>query len=107
MRGRLVAVIAVAIFSLAACSTGSEDMALLHREITDVQRSVQELQTDSLDKRDLQAMETRMQEMSSQSMRSNADLAAEVKRLQEQIEALHASLELTTRQLQNLSLIHI
>ena len=78
-------------------------MALLHREITDVQRSVQELQTDSLDKRDLQAMETRMQEMSSQSMRSNADLAAEVKRLQEQIEALHASLELTTRQLQNIS----
>lgn len=103
MRGRLVAVIAVAIFSLAACSTGSEDMALLHREITDVQRSVQELQTDSLDKKDLQAMETRMQEMSSQSMRSNADLAAEVKRLQEQIEALHASLELTTRQLQNIS----
>jgi tol-pal system protein YbgF len=103
MRGRLVAVIAVAVFSLAACSTGSEDMALLHREITDVQRSVQELQTDSLDKRDLQAMETRMQEMSSQSMRSNADLAAEVKRLQEQIEALHASLELTTRQLQNIS----
>ena len=50
MRGRLVALIAVAIFSLAACSTGSEDMALLHREITDVQRSVQELQTDSLDK---------------------------------------------------------
>ena len=103
MRGRLVAVIAVAVFSLAACSTGSEDMALLHREITDVQRSVQELQTDSLDRRDLQAMETRMQEMSSQSMRSNADLAAEVKRLQEQIEALHASLELTTRQLQNIS----
>ncbi|MEX1310539.1 MAG: tol-pal system protein YbgF [Candidatus Sulfomarinibacteraceae bacterium] len=103
MRGRLVAVIAVAVFSLAACSTGSEDMALLHREITDVQRGVQELQTDSLDKRDLQAMETRMQEMSSQSMRSNADLAAEVKRLQEQIEALHASLELTTRQLQNIS----
>jgi tol-pal system protein YbgF len=103
MRGRLVGVIAVAVFSLAACSTGSEDMALLHREITDVQRSVQALQTDSLDKKDLQAMETRMQEMSSQSMRSNADLAAEVKRLQEQIEALHASLELTTRQLQNIS----
>ena len=103
MRVRLLAVIAVAIFSLAACSTGSEDMALLHREITDVQRDVQELHQDSLDKSDLQAMETRMQEMSSQSMRSNADLAAEVNQLQEQIEALHASLELTTRQLQNIS----
>jgi tol-pal system protein YbgF len=78
-------------------------MVLLHREITDVQRGVRELQSDSLDKKDLQTMESRMQELSSQSMRSNADLAAEVKRLQEQIEALHASLELTTRQLQTIS----
>jgi len=103
MRVRLLAVIAVAVFSLVACSTGSEDMALLHREITDVQREIQEMQKDSLDKADLQAMETRMQEMSSQSMRSNADLAAEVSSLQERIEALHASLELTTRQLQTIS----
>ncbi len=103
MRVRLVAVIAVAIFSLVACSTGSEDMALLHREIIDVQREVQKMQKDSLDKADLQAMETRMQEMSSQSMRSNADLAAKVSSLQEQIEALHASLDLTTRQLQTIS----
>ncbi len=103
MRVRLLGVIAVAIFSLVACSTGSEDMALLHREITDVQREVQDMQKDSLDKADLQAMEMRMQEMSSQSMRSNADLAAEVSSLQERIEALHASLELTTRQLQTIS----
>jgi len=78
-------------------------MALIHREITDVQRELQEMQADSLDKKDLQAMESRMQELSSQSMRSNADLAAEVKQLQEKIEALHASLDLTTRQLQTIS----
>ena len=100
---RLVAILAIAVIPLAACSTSSEDMVLLHREITDVQRGVQKLSADSLDKTDLQAMESRMQELSSQSMRSNADLAAEVKRLQEQIEALHASLELTTRQLQTIS----
>ena len=100
---RLSAILAIAVIPLAACSTGSEDMVLLHREITDVQRGVQELQSDSLDKSDLQAMESRMQELSSLSMRSNADLAAEVRRLQEQIEALHASLELTTRQLQTIS----
>jgi tol-pal system protein YbgF len=100
---RATTILAVVVIPLAACSTGSEDMALLHREITDVQREIQELQTDSLDKKDLEAMESRMQELSSQSMRSNADLAAEVKRLQEQIEALHASLELTTRQLQSIS----
>ncbi len=103
MRVRFVTVIAFAIIPLAACSTGSEDMVLLHREITDVQRDVEEMKSDSLDKTDLQAMESRMQELSSQSMRSNADLAAEVNQLQEQIEALHASLDLTTRQLQTIS----
>ncbi|MGD8440159.1 MAG: tol-pal system protein YbgF [Holophagae bacterium] len=95
--------VAAAVLVLAACSTGSEDMALLHREITDIQREVGQLRADSLDKRDLQAMEGRLQEMSSQSLRSNADLTTEVRRLQEQIEALQASLDLTTRQLQNIS----
>jgi len=103
MRVRFVTIFAVVIAPLAACSTGSEDMALLHREITDVQRGVEELQTNSLDKKDLKAMESSMQGLSAQSMRSNADLAAEVKRLQEQIEALQASLDLTTRQLQTIS----
>lgn len=103
MRVRFVVLLALAVVPLAACSTGSEDMVLLHREITDVQRQVQQLSDNSLDKQDLQVMESRMAELSSQSMRSNADLAAEVNQLQEQIEALHASLELTTRQLQNIS----
>ena len=35
--------------------------------------------------------------------KSNADLALKVEELQEQIEALHASLEVTTRQLQTIS----
>ncbi len=103
MRVRLLVVFVVMLIPLAACSTGSEDMALLHREITDVQRELDGMQANSLDKKDLQSMESRMQELSSQSMRSNADLAAEVKRLQEQIEALHASLDMTTRQLQTIS----
>jgi len=66
---RWLSIIALAILPLAACSTGSEEMALLHREITDVQREVKQLSDESLDKRDLQAMESRMQEMSAQSMR--------------------------------------
>ena len=103
MMRRPLTVLAAVLLPLAACATGSEDMALLHREITDVQREVRQLQNDALDKKDLRAMESRMQELSSQSMRSNADLAAEVQQLQEQIEALHASLELTTRQLQSIS----
>jgi tol-pal system protein YbgF len=87
---------------LAACSS-SEDMALLHREITDVQRSVDRLETEVLDQSDLQGMEQSMQEMTNKNLRSNADLAVRVEELQEQIEALHASLEITTRRLQNIS----
>ena len=92
----------MAVVSLVACSS-SEDMALLHREITDVQRSVDTLQTEVIDQSDLRAMEKSMQDLTNQNLRSNADLAQRVAALQEQIEALHASLELTTRRLQQIS----
>ncbi|MBD3857570.1 MAG: tol-pal system protein YbgF [Acidobacteria bacterium] len=87
---------------LAAC-TSSEDTALLHREITDVQRSVDRLQTEVIDQSDLQGMEQSMQDMTNKNLRSNADLALRVEELQEQIEALHASLEVTIRRLQTIS----
>ncbi len=85
-----------------AC-TASEDIALLHREITDVQREVRQLGTSTLDKGDLAAMEQGMREATQQTLRSNADLMVRVEELQEQIEALHASLDLTTRSLQSIS----
>ena len=92
----------MAVVSFSACSS-SEDMALLHREITDVQRSVDRLQTEVIDQSDLRAMKKSMQDLTNQNLRSNADLAQRVVALQEQIEALHASLELTTRRLQQIS----
>ena len=97
-----VACLLLILSPLAACSS-SEDTALLHREITDVQRSVDNLQTETMDKSDLRAMEAKMQEMTDKNLRSNADLALRVEQLQEQIEALHASLDLTTRRLQEIS----
>ena len=102
--GLLIALIAVVILlaPLAACSS-SDDMALLHREITDVQRSVDQLEAEVLDQSDLQGMEQSMEDMTNKNLRSNADLALRVEELQEQIEALHATLEITTRQLQTIS----
>ena len=38
--------VVILLASVVACSS-SEDMALLHREITDVQRSVERLQTEA------------------------------------------------------------
>jgi peptidoglycan hydrolase CwlO-like protein len=99
---RLWPAVLVLAAATAAC-TSSEDMTLLHREITDVQRQVQELEESMPDKGDLDQMEQRLQGLTSQTMRSNADLAMRVERLQEQIEALHASLELTTRRLETIS----
>jgi len=102
MRRLYLLALASLIVSLAAC-TSSEDMTLLHREITDIQRQVQQLQDAMPEKSDLASMEQRMETLTSQTMRSNADLAMRVESLQEQIEALHASLELTTRRLQTIS----
>jgi tol-pal system protein YbgF len=97
-----IAMIFVLVAPVVSCSS-TDDMALLHREITDVQRSVDQLETNVLDKGDLQAMESSMEDLTNKNMRSNADLAQRVAELQEQIEALHASLDLTTRQLQQIS----
>jgi tol-pal system protein YbgF len=103
MRTSVLALSLVAVVTFSACNS-SQDMALLHREITDVQRSVDSIQTEVLDKSDLKSMEQSLQSVTDQNMRSNADLATRVEQLQEQIEALHASLEVTTRQLQNISM---
>jgi tol-pal system protein YbgF len=78
-------------------------MTLLHREITDVQRQVEELNQSMPDKGDLDAVEAKIQDFTAQTTRSSADLAMQVEQLQEQIEALQASLDVTTRQLQSIS----
>ncbi|RLE31321.1 MAG: hypothetical protein DRJ61_11520 [Acidobacteria bacterium] len=99
MRKLLIVLLAV---STLACTSG-EDMALLHREITDVQREIQSLSANAPERQDLASMENRMKELTEKNMRSNADLAMQVQQLQERMEGLHASLELTTRQLQQIS----
>lgn len=90
------------ILPLAACAS-QEDFTLLHREITDVQRQVQQLGVSTLDKTDLARMQQRFEEQSQAVVRSNADLATKVDRLQEELEAVRASLEVTTRRLQELA----
>ncbi len=99
MRHALIIVLA---FATLACASG-EDMALLHREITDVQREVQGLRENPPEQKELTSLEQRLEELTAKNMRSNADLAMQVQQLQERLEGLHASLESTTRQLQQIS----
>ena len=103
MRPSSIVAFSLFLVPLAACSTSSEDMTLLHREITDVQRQVQQLEQSMPDKQDLDSVDQRIQDFTAQTTRSNADLAMRVEQLQEQIEALHASLEVTTQRLQSIS----
>ena len=102
MRRLTATVLSLPLLALAAC-TSSEDMTLLHREITDVQQQVEQLSQSMPAKQDLTSLDSRMQEVAAQTSRSNADLAMRVEQLQEQIEALQASLERTTRQLETIS----
>jgi len=102
MRSLKVVGLGVLTLALVAC-TSSEDMTLLHREISDVQQQVEQLSQSMPAKQDLEAVESRMQEVATQTSRSNADLAMRVEQLQEQIEALHSSLERTTKQLETIS----
>lgn len=90
------------VLPLAACAS-QDDFTLLHREITDVQRQVQQLGVSTLDKGDLAQVEQRFEEQSQAVVRSNADLAMKVDRLQEELEAVRAGLEVTTRRLQEVS----
>lgn len=94
--------LALVVVPLAACTSG-EDIALLHREITDVQRNVQQLRASSLDKTELGPVEQRLSGQGRALMRSNAELAARVDRLQGQLEALRGTVEVTSHRLDSLS----
>jgi len=102
MRRLWALVLSLPLLPLAAC-TSSEDMTLLHREIADVQRQVEQLSGSMPAKQDLDAIKRQMEEGAAQTSRSNADLAMRVEQLQEQIEALDASLERTTTRLEAIS----
>lgn len=91
-----------AILMTMACTSG-EDMALLHREITDVQRSVQQLDQSSAGHQDLAKIDKHMQQLSQQTTRSNADLSVKVESLQERIEALQSSLGILNHRLQDVT----
>lgn len=83
--------------------TSSADMELLHREITDVSRQVENLGRQSSGKEDLQAVAKKMADQNAQVLKSNADIQVELKSLRDQIQSLKASMEATTQRLAQVS----
>jgi tol-pal system protein YbgF len=87
----------------AAGCVSSGDIDLLHREITDVSRQVENLGRQSSGKEELQAMSRKLAEQNAQVLKSNADIQAELQQLRSQMQALQANLEATNQRLASLS----
>jgi tol-pal system protein YbgF len=99
MRGILYP--ALALVAVGCVSSG--DITLLHREITDVSRQVENLGRQSSGKEDLQAMSRKLADQNAQVLKSNADIQVELQQLRDQIQALQANLDATNQRLESLS----
>jgi tol-pal system protein YbgF len=96
-------VLALILAVVAVGCTSSGDMELLHREITDVSRQVENLGRQSSGKEDLQTVAKKMADQNALVLKSNADIQVELKSLRDQIQGLKASLEATNQRLATVS----
>jgi len=85
-----------------AC-TSEQDIAILHRQVNDVQREVQQIKAQSVDKQSLQPMETRLREQLQTANQANAELSTRISRLEEEVEALRSALEVANHRVDGLS----
>lgn len=85
-----------------AC-TSEQDIAILHRQVNDVQREVQQLKTQSVDKQSLEPMEARLREQLQKANEANAELSTRISRLEDEVEALRSALEVANHRVDTLS----
>lgn len=81
----------------------SGDIELLHREITDVGKRVDDLARASSGKEDMAALSRTVSQQTSSLLKSNADIQQEIRAVREQMETLQAALEATNQRLGQLS----
>ncbi len=89
-----------------AAGTGcvsSDDIDGLHRQMNDIQRQIQAVETKSSSKEEVQKLNTSVAQQTSQLLKSNADTGVKLEDLSRQIEALQAKLDDTNRRLAELS----
>ncbi len=85
-----------------AC-TSEQDIAILHRQVNDVQREIQQIKASSVDKQSLQPMESRLRQQLQTANEANAELSTRINRLEDEVEALRSALEVTNRRMDTLS----
>ncbi|MGC8916298.1 MAG: tol-pal system protein YbgF [Thermoanaerobaculum sp.] len=103
MRNRIVFPLVLAAAMAASGCVSSGDIELLHREITDVGKRVDDLARASSGKEDVAALSRNVSQQTSQLLKSNADIQQEIRALREQMETLQAALESTNQRLGQLS----
>ncbi|HHQ48894.1 MAG TPA: hypothetical protein ENK19_08445, partial [Acidobacteria bacterium] len=85
-----------------AC-TSEQDIAILHRQVNDVQREVQQIKSQSVDKQSLEPMEERLREQLQTANQANAELSTRISRLEDEVEALRSALEVANHRVDTLS----
>lgn len=100
---RIAPAVPVLLALVAGGCVSSGDIDLLHREITDVSRQVENLGRQSSGKGDLETLSRGLAQQSAEVLKSNADIETELQQLRDQIESLRVALDATNQRLEALS----
>jgi tol-pal system protein YbgF len=96
-----LAVLAPLLVSIGCVS--SDDIEGLHRQMNDIERQIQAVETKSSSKEEVQKLNASVAQQTNQLLKSNADTGVKLDELSRQIEALQAKLDDTNRRLAELS----
>ena len=81
----------------------SDDIEGLHRQMNDIERQIQAVESKSSSKEEVQKLNASVSQQTTQLLKSNADTGVKLDELSRQIEALQAKLDDTNRRLAELS----
>ena len=101
-RRSALAILAAGLVLAAGC-VSSDDIEGLHRQMNDIERQIQAVESKSSSKEEVQKLNASVAQQTSQLLKSNADTGVKLDELSRQIEALQAKLDDTNRRLAELS----
>ena len=101
-RRSALAILAAGLLLAAGC-VSSDDIEGLHRQMNDIERQIQAVETKSSSKEEVQKLNASVSQQTTELLKSNADTGVKLDELSRQIEALQAKLDDTNRRLAELS----
>ncbi|HET7451516.1 MAG TPA: tol-pal system protein YbgF [Thermoanaerobaculia bacterium] len=101
-RRSALAILAAGLLFGAGC-VSSDDIEGLHRQMNDIERQIQAVESKSSSKEEVQKLNASVSQQTTDLLKSNADTGVKLDELSRQIEALQAKLDDTNRRLAELS----